>query len=108
MTFNKIRITIIASEIENAKKPNNIEKRELTNLPLALAGKTNINNESIELTKNPMIVINNRSNNFKSVLVVFNICINLELGNAGIRAKLAIKKPVVIDEKDKIPDIKSV
>lgn len=55
-----------------------------------------------------MIVINNRSNNFKSVLVVFNICINLELGNAGIRAKLAIKKPVVIDEKDKIPDIKSV
>ena len=52
MTFNKIRITIIASEIENAKKRNNIEKRELTNLPLALAGKTNINNESIELTKN--------------------------------------------------------
>ena len=103
-----MRITIIASTIENAKNPNNIEKTTLAQPPLAVAGKININNESIELTINPMIVSNNRSNNFKSVLVVFNICINLELGSAGIKAKLAIKKPVAIDEKDKIPDIRSV
>lgn len=50
----------------------------------------------------------NLSKNFLSVLSLFKLFNNPELGSVGIREKLANRSPVVIEERDNIPDITSV
>ena len=57
--------------------------------------------------KNPTIEINILSKNFLSVFSSFKLFNNLEFGKAGIKEKLANKKPVAVEDRLKIPDIKS-
>lgn len=93
---------------EKLKNPARHEMINLSSKVLLVTFNDIAIKDIIEHIKNPNIATNNLSSNFLSVFNSLRLSINLELGRAGIKEKLANKKLVAIDDIDKIPEITSV
>lgn len=106
--FNNIFNTLNCSVKENANVPPIIEIIILDNKLVSFSLKRSATSAKIEHVKKPKIDNNNLSKNFLSVFNFFKLFNNLELGSAGMSVKLANNSPVVIEERDNMPDITSV
>lgn len=76
--------------------------------PMSVLSNNNMIIAVNEFVKKTAAVINNLSNNFLSVFSCFSAFISFESDKAGTIAKLANRKAVAMEEKDKLPEVISI